>query len=165
MITWDGILELLDPGPGLWAQKGWTLDRDFQKSRPKNVQSEINSSKYCVFLDWNLGPESSISGSKVQAQGPAIPKCHLGSVMVGMDRQMLCIFPLLHDQKTVPLLPDQKTVDPFIWRVRASFWLYNSKCSNVTNAGTTETKSQYTDPCNRSDDTSFGLISPWVSRN
>ena len=61
---------------GPWA---WTLsperldsDRDFQKSRPRNTQ---NSSKFCVFLDWNFGPEYSISGSKVQAQGPAIPKC------------------------------------------------------------------------------------------
>ncbi len=37
--------------------------------------SEINCSKFCVFLGRNLGPETSISGSKVQAQGPAIPKC------------------------------------------------------------------------------------------
>ena len=34
-----------------------------------------NSSKFCVFLGRNFGPESSISGSKVQAQGLAIPKC------------------------------------------------------------------------------------------
>ena len=31
--------------------------------------------KFCVFLGRNIGPESSISGSKVHAQGPAIPNC------------------------------------------------------------------------------------------
>ena len=33
----------------------------------------------CFWTDisGNIGPESSISESKVQAQGPAIPECHL----------------------------------------------------------------------------------------
>ncbi len=60
-----GILESLDSGPEPWTKKCSTLDRDFG---PK-------STKFCVFLDRYLGRESSISGSKVKAQGPAIPKC------------------------------------------------------------------------------------------
>ncbi len=61
--------------PAPWTRKCWTLGRYFWKYRPKNTQSDISWTKFCVFLDHNIGPESSISESKVQAQGPAIPEC------------------------------------------------------------------------------------------
>ncbi len=54
-----GILESLDPGPGLWTQKCWTLDRDFG---PK-------THKICCYF----GPR--FRDFKVQAQCPAIAKC------------------------------------------------------------------------------------------
>ncbi len=67
----------------------WTfiMDPDMLHSGPrfrsKNTQNlllfiSLNCSKFWGFwteIFGNLIPESSISGSKVQAQGPAIPKC------------------------------------------------------------------------------------------
>ena len=51
------------------GQNQWTQGFDFY----------IHFGQYFVCfraeISGNLGPESSISGSKIQAQGPAIPKC------------------------------------------------------------------------------------------
>ncbi len=87
-------------GTAFWNR--WTLDLDFgprnaglwiEISAPKTRKMlgvKHTGPKLILYMDaanfvcfWagisgNLGPESSISGSKVQAQGPAIPKCRLG---------------------------------------------------------------------------------------
>ena len=63
-----GMLESPDLGPdfgprnsGLWAK----------------ISAQKHTNVVCLWaeISGNLGPESSISGSKVQAQGPAILKC------------------------------------------------------------------------------------------
>ncbi len=57
----------------------WTLGLDFGLGNA-GLWTDILVQKvgWCVFwadISGNIGPESSISGSKVQAQGPAIPQC------------------------------------------------------------------------------------------
>ena len=65
-IYLNGILEQLDAGPGLWTPKGWTLDRDFRKSRLKNTQNfpAIATNFVCFWAE-------------ISVQSPAFPgpKC------------------------------------------------------------------------------------------
>ncbi len=54
-VGWMGILESLDPWPGLWTRKCWTLDRDFWKSRPKTHKIcciHVLISDLCVVCFW-----------------------------------------------------------------------------------------------------------------
>ncbi len=76
----SGVLESLDPGPGPWTRK--TLDSG-PILRSKNTKKYITldaADFVCFWIDisGNIGPGSSISESKVQAQGPAIPECPAG---------------------------------------------------------------------------------------
>ncbi len=65
------------PKKSHWVWYVWTLD----PTGLKHIGPNNSSAPNFVFLSQNIGPESSISGFKVQAQGPAIPKCQTDEAM------------------------------------------------------------------------------------